>query len=135
MVPKKRGPKAAHKLTGEIVDYLEELTDIMDDNKDSPADGIEEIQDYARDVLPDALAAVGRAIVELDEIEDNGDRRKRAREMLNEIKGPMKDFMKVGKAFGNKAEKDEECKEALRKLEARAKSLEDVFEQFEKDLR
>ncbi len=119
----------------EIADYLEEVTDIMDDNMDSPADGIEELVEYVRDVLPDAMAAIGRAMVELDEIEDNGDRRRRAREMLAELKGPMKDLKKVAEAFGKKAEKDEDAKKAIRDLEDRFKSLEEVFDQFEKDLR
>ena len=112
------------KLKGNI----EDMTEILKDNADSPKEGAEELRSYVRSNLPKMMKAVGEAVVELDKIEDGKERAARLEEMQKELEDPIKEFMKAGEAFSVKARKDDDAKKYAKEVK---EHLEKAFAPFE----
>lgn len=92
---------ACGKPENKIGGHLEKMTEIMNDNMDSPADGINELRTYLHKNLPDMAEQVGKIVVELEGMEKEED----IKERLTQIKENTKESMK---AFGEAANKFEE---------------------------
>ena len=97
--------KPEDKLAG----HIESMTGIMDDNMDSPKDGVEELHAYMQKNLPGMMEQIGEAMVELDKIEDGAERAERAKEMADALESASKKMMEVGTEFGMKASTDEDA--------------------------
>jgi len=109
-----------------LVDHLEEMTDIMEDNEDEPADGAEELREYMRDNLPDIMAQVGQFIVDVDK-EDPEDRAERVKDAKKELEEALESFGKASKSFEKKAKKDKDFKKYVKGI---GKEYEDLMDEF-----
>jgi hypothetical protein len=90
-----------------MLDHSEELASIMEDNVDSPADGVEEIHKYVRKNLPGMLEQVGKLLVELDEIDDVKERAERATEIAKKFAEASKKSSAAAMKFAEAVMKDE----------------------------
>lgn len=114
-----------------LVGHMEDLTEIMTDNEDSPADGIEELRSYMRSNLPDMASAVAEIVVEIDEIDDAGEKAERAEEVMENLKEAAEALEEAGEDFGKAAMKDEEAGKLIEEI---TESYKEVMEKFGKDL-
>jgi len=119
---------------GVIAGHIEDVEEIMQDNMDDPAQAVVDFQDYARLNLPDALRTLGVALVELDEIEDDGERKARLEEMLDEIRGPMRSLMRTANDFEKGTRNNREAQEALQKIMRRWEILGEILEKFAREM-
>lgn len=94
------------KAEDKLLDHSGEIAEIMEDNVDSPADGVEEIHEYVRKNLPDMMSQVGKLLVELDEIDDPKERSERAGEIVKKFTEKSKEWTEVSMKFAAAAAKD-----------------------------
>lgn len=110
-----------------LLDHSGDLAEIMEDNVDSPADGIEEIHKYVRKNLPSMMEQVGKLLVELDEIDDPKARAERATEIAKKFAEKSKEYQETAAKFGAAMMKDKDAgkyaKEWAEKWEQTAKPL------------
>ena len=114
------------RLAGHIAD----MTEIMEDNEDEPAAGVEELHMYMQDNLPSMMEAIGSILVEVDKIEDPGDRAEHIEEVVEALEDPIKDFEKASEDFGEEAAEDDDAADYVedwsKDWEKTAKKLDDL---------
>lgn len=101
-----------------VAKHLENIAEIMDDHKDKPKKGIEELREYVRDNLPAMAEAAAEAVVELDKIEDDKERVKRAEEMLKALEKPVKKVKESSGKFQEKVAKDKDAMKLMETIQA-----------------
>ncbi len=99
-----------------LAGHLEKVVAIMDDNEDEPADGLDALREYVHENGPEMSRAWGELMVELDEIEDPGDRADRAMEILKVLKSPLRGLRKQADVFQRAVRKDDDASEQLEDL-------------------
>lgn len=119
---------------GEIANYIEDATEIMEDNLDSPEEGVDDLVEYLEENLPTAMSIFGEAMVELNRIEKTSDRKERLKEMLSEIEEPMKAFTAVSQKFAKAVKKDDDASEKMERLEKTWDEMGGLFEEFGRNL-
>ena len=92
-----------------LASHVEDLTEIMTDGTEEPAEAVEDLHEFMRDNGPEMAKLVLEMIVELDEIEDGAERAERAKEMVETLEEPMKELAKAAEKFGDAAGDNEEA--------------------------
>jgi DNA repair exonuclease SbcCD ATPase subunit len=114
----------------DVAEYFEDMTAILEDHMDDPVRGVEELRKYVREILPEVLSILGHVAVELDEIEDAEERKKRIDEMLETLQEPLDEFHKVFWKFLAKARADEKAWKTLLDFRQSWKSTVETFAEF-----
>lgn len=109
-----------------IADHIEEMSEICEDNMDSPEDGVKELRGYLHDNLPDMMEQVGEALVELDKIEDDGERKERLEEMTKALEEAVKNYGGKCESFAEKAMGDEGAMKEVMAIQKRFEMLGDL---------
>lgn len=118
------GKSPAKTLKGQI----EDLTEIFEDNEDDPVEGIEELRSYMHDNLPDAMEAVGIALQQIVECDDDDCREELAEDWQEDLEEVLEDFQSAAQAFAEAVEDDDDAEEAMEEI---AERYEAVFESLE----
>ena len=93
-----------------LVKRMEKMEDIMKDNMDEPAEGVDELIEYFEKHGPDTVKLVMEAGIEISNIEGEGDKEKRLKEIDDKLGVAFKNFKGTVKKFGKAVEKDEKAK-------------------------
>jgi DNA repair ATPase RecN len=107
----------------QIVGHIESINDILEDNLDDPADGVEEVESYLIENLGDIASAASELLVELYEIDDEGDAKERLQEIKDTVEEAMNEFKKTAMKFDAKVRGDEDAREAMQRIEKRFQRL------------
>jgi len=91
----------------------EEIAEIMDEHKDSPADGVKALREYLQENLPDMAENVAQLWVDLDSAESTSERHERLDEIMETLTDGAEKLTKAGAAFGKAAMKDEGAAEEM----------------------
>jgi len=89
-----------------LLKHMEKMEKIMDSNMEKPKKGVEELRSYMQSNLPEMLEIVGKAMVELDKIDDKGKREERAKEMMKALEKGSESFATTAQKFGMKVMTD-----------------------------
>jgi TolA-binding protein len=116
---------ACSKPENKIGGHLEKMTEIMNDNASSPADGIDELREYLHSNLPDMAEQLGKLIVELEGMDDEAEIKERTKQMAENLKEPMQAFQKATDEFMKKAGSDEKAQKKLAEVTEKWMSLVD----------
>ncbi len=98
-----------------LAKHTEKMGAIMEDNLESPKDGVEELHEYMRDNLPEMMSLVGEMMTELDQIEDGSERADRAKEMVTTLKEAAEAQKETGTKFAMAAMADKDVQEYVEK--------------------
>jgi len=111
-----------------IAGHLEDMTEIMEDHEDEPADGVEKLHEYIQDNLPSMMEAYGEIMVDLDKMDDPEDRAERIEDIAETLEDPVKDLLKAGEKFGEEAADDDDV---MKYAEKWAEGWEETMEEAE----
>ncbi len=113
-----------------LAKHSEAMGKIMEDNVESPKEGVEELHSYLQANLPEIMKLTGEAMVELDEIEDPKERAERAKEMATTLKEVAEKMQESGMKFSGAVMTNEDAMkygtEWAKSWEATAEALSDV---------
>ena len=120
-----------------LAGHMEEMTEIMEDNKDEPQKGVEELREYLHDNLPEMAEASAELLVEIDKLESKSERKDRIEEAMEAVREPMAKMVSVGIPFLAEAAGDEDVEDYVKDM-AKAymklgRSLEDDAKDFGED--
>jgi hypothetical protein len=110
-------------IEGDLADHVENVEEILDDNMDDPADGVEELEAYVIDHLGEITALVTNLFVELYEIDDADDVRDRLKEVEEKLKGPMESLQKTWAEFERKARSDKDAQKEMQRIQEKLTRL------------
>ena len=99
-----------------VADHIKAMDSIMTSNMDSPKDGVEELREYIHDNLPEMMEQMTELAVELQKIEDDGERKERAKEIIEALTGPITTMSATAEKFQAKAAGDKEAMELIGKM-------------------
>ena len=111
-----------------IAGHIEDLTELMKDNEEEPAEGIEEIRSYLQDNLPDLMEAVGEGLQALDECDDNECRDEEVESWVEALEEPLNTLAETAKEFAEAIEGDDDAQEALEEIGEHFEEIGDAVE-------
>ena len=95
----------------------------MKDNMDSPDVGVDELIAYTEKHGPDTVKILLEAGIDLSNIEGEGDRDERIKEIEEKFKTPMKNFKGTAEKFGKKVNKDDDAQERFKEFAKKWETL------------
>jgi len=113
----------------ELAHHLDAVADILEAKEDDPIAAFDELDKYLRKNLPEIARLYGELAVELDELEDKGERKDRLEEMLTALEAPAKRLNKAGMALGQKNDKQLEILGKVMEIAARWEVVGDAFKE------
>lgn len=120
--------KKEDKLAG----HLKKADSIMQSNMDSPKKGVEKMIKYIENEGPDAVKLGLEMGIEIANIDGDGDREKRVKEIKETLDVPMKNFEGTAKKFFEKVEADKDAKTYAKEYMERYKQVGELLEMMEK---
>ena len=99
-----------------IASHIEAMAEIMEDNADSPEDGVKKLESYLQDNGPTIARHVGEMIVELDKIDDDAEAKERLKEMKDTLETVSKKFEETSSKFQAAVGKDKAATEYVMKV-------------------
>lgn len=110
-----------------LLKRVEAVEEIMKDNMDEPVDGVDELIVYFEKHGPDTVKLAMEVGIELSNIDGDGDREKRLKEIDDKFGVAFKNFQGTAKKFGKAVEKDEKAKERAKEYSEKWEELFDVM--------
>lgn len=113
----------------ELATHLNAISDILEAKEDDPVAAFDELHGYLQKNLPVIARLYGELLVEIDEIEDKGERKERLEEMLDVLEAPAKRLQKVGTAMSEKNDKQLEVLGKVMEIAARWEVVGEAFKE------
>lgn len=122
-----------------LAKHLEKLAELLGEHEDEPSEAISALREYGQEHLPDITQASLELVVELDRIEDPGERGERALEHLAVIQEPSSEVAEKLFALRGAVKEDEGAQALLEKMGRRwvgvVEDLEETTKPLESRLR
>jgi len=106
-----------------LVKRLETAEQIMKDNMEKPAAGVDKLIKYFEKNGPDTVKLVMEAGIKLSKIEGKGDREKRVEEIQKALSVAFKNFQGTSEKFGKAVAKDDNAKTRMKEYSERWEAL------------
>ena len=100
----------------QLADKMEDLTSILEDNMDSPDEGVKDVRKFLINETPEIMRLIGEIAVELDKIEDADERAERLEEIIKTLEEPGKKLAEIGEKFGDKAKDNKDAQKEMQEL-------------------
>lgn len=123
------------KPEAKLAKHLDAIADIMEENKESPEEGVKKLESYIQSNGPEIAEETGKLVVEFDKMmaegkdpkEDEGSK-ERVEEITTALEKPFKRLMEVAPAFQEAFEKDDAAKAYIEKnVAGRFEVLKDIL--------
>ena len=113
-----------------LADHASNINEIMEDNMDSPKDGVDDLRDYLRSNLPEMLELAGKLSSEFMAIEDEDGRKERTEEVQKMIEEQEKKLSETGMKFFGKVMEDKDAAKHVGEIAESYEKMEEVFKKF-----
>ena len=113
-----------------LADHADNINEIMEDNMDSPKDGVDDLRDYLRSNLPEMLELVGKLNAEFMEIDDDDERKERTEALAKLLEEKQKTLTETGMKFFGKVMEDEEAAKHVGEIAESYAKMEKVMKKF-----
>ena len=106
-----------------LIGHMAKAEKIMKDNMDSPADGVDELISYMEKNGPETVKLLLEAGIDLANIDGDGDRDEKLKEIKDSLKTPVKNFTGTSEKFWAKVEADKDAKKRLQEYSKKWQNL------------
>lgn len=103
----------------QLAGHIERINDILEDNLNDPADGVEQVERYFLENLSDIAASASDLMVEVYGIEDEDEAKERLTEVKNTLEEAMDELKKTAQKFQVKARANEDARAAMARIQKR----------------